>query len=198
MLKKSFITIFSLLMLGAFFFNCDTGVEMSPAQGTIRVTFQSDPADTTIEIVEFTFSVSEDDWFGATIFQGKVYNDDQFALLYTSTKSYLLEDVTYNILERENNEYEKFTIFESYVPPGDYNLLQFGVTAEWLELEYFGIPVELPEGADLLVDMYHDFHVSENKVTEINVQISPFKSVVRYRDTFHFTREMEITGVTYY
>lgn len=195
-LKFSHLII--LILLGIILSQCDTGVVESPEPGILRITLQSEPADTTILVINDTFSVSEGDWFGVTITQGKIYTGDNFAILYKDTSSYQIQDLTYNILERENDEYHRFTIYESFVPPGDYDRLQIGVTASLLRLGYFGIPVELPKGASLLIDLDQNFKVYENRrITEIHVQISPFKSVVRYRDSYHFTREMEITGVNY-
>ncbi len=197
--KKQIILHLAIIAsVGIILSQCDTGVVESPEPGILRVTLQSEPADTTIIVISDTFSVSEGDWFGVTITQGKIYNGDYFAILYKDTSSYQIQDLTYNILEQENDEYRQFTIYESFVPPGDYNRLQIGVTANLLRLKYFGIPVELPKGASLLIDLDQDFKIFEDRrVTEIQVQISPFNSVVRYRDTYHFTREMEIVEVNY-
>lgn len=180
------------------FLNCSTGIESSPKPGILRVTLQSDPADTQITVLSRTFTVSEGDFFGVTIFQGKVYSGERFAFLFKDKNSYRQEDVTYNILERKEGQYALFTIFESYVPPGNYNKLQFGVTGSLVKLGYLEIPVKLPEGTTSMKDLPYEFRVDENQVTEINVLISPFKSVSRYRDSYQFTREMTITGVTYH
>lgn len=201
MRKKHFIIALGLTILyglGIIIIGCSTGVESSPDHGILRVTLQSEPADTFIVIIADTFAVSEGDSFGVTIFQGKVYhNNNTYALLYKDTDSYRTEDITYNIIRKENGEYKKFVIYESYVPPGDYNMLQIGVTASLLKIGNFYIPVKLPQGSDLLIDLFQDFQVRENRITEVNLQISPFKSVLRYRDSFHFTREIKITDIEY-
>jgi len=200
MLKKYFLRACPLILYGLAFiiFSCDTGVESSPDPGILRVTLQSNPVDTFIVIINDTFTVSPKDSFGVTVFQGKAYKDSHFAILYKTPKSYQQKDITYNIVKIENDEYKRFTIFESHVPPFDYDKIQFGITANILKLRNFEIPVQSPENANLFMDLYHNFQVSENRVTEINVQISPFESVHRFRDTYHFIPLLKIVDVKYH
>ncbi|MFZ5518341.1 MAG: hypothetical protein ACOY90_17025 [Candidatus Zhuqueibacterota bacterium] len=193
-----FLQMMAVVLIGILALSCDTGVVESPEPGILRITLQSEAADTTLIVISDTLSVTASDWFGVTITQGKVYNGDNFAILYKDTSSYQIQDITYNILEQENDQYRKFTIYESFVPPGDYDKLQIGVTASLLKLGYFSIPIELPRGASLLIDLNQNFTVfKERRITEVNVQISPFKSVVRYKDSYHFMRMLEIAGVNY-
>lgn len=201
MLKKYFVRVFGLTILcGLVFiiFGCNTGVEISPNPGILRVTLQSDPVDTLIVIKSDTFKVSKKDSFAVTIFQGRAYSGSNFAVLYKSKRSYKQEDVTYNIIRKEDGGYKKYIIFESYIPPFDYDRVQFGITASLLKLKNFEIPVQSPENANLFIDLYHNFQISENRVTEINVQISPFKSLRRYRDAYHFIPDLKIINVKYY
>jgi len=193
-----FLHVMTMVLIAVLMLRCDTGVVESPEPGILRITLQSEAADTTLIVISDTLSVSENDWFGVTITQGKVYNGDYFAILYKDTSSYQIQDITYNILEQENEQYRKFTMYESFAPPGDYDKLQIGVTASLLKLGYFSIPIELPRGASLLIDLDQNFTVfKDRRITEVNVQISPFKSVVRYKDSYHFMRELEITGIKY-
>ncbi|GBE27930.1 hypothetical protein BMS3Bbin03_01863 [bacterium BMS3Bbin03] len=201
MQKKYLMLVLSLFVLsglGLIAFSCSTGVESSPDPGILRVTLQSDPADTFIVIINDTLTVSNSDSFGVTVFQGKVYHDRDFALLFKSTRSYRTEDLVYNIIKRENDTYRKSIIYESYVPPGDYDRLEIGFTASLLKIGNFEIPVNLPKNSNLLLKLPYPFKVFEGSVTEINLQISPFKSVHRYRDSYLFTRVVQITGVHYY
>lgn len=201
MQRESTSQLFHLLVLcglGAAVFGCDTGVEPSPDPGIVRVTLQSNAADTSIVVLGDTFAVSPSDRFDVTIFQGKVFREARFALLFEDTKSYRPEDVTYDVLKRENDEYKKYVIYESFVPPGTYDRLQFGASASLLVLGVFQIPVQLPSDAERLMDFYYSFRVSENGVTEINVEISPFQSVRRFRDSYLFDRQMRIVSVQYY
>lgn len=178
---------------------CTTGVEPSPNPGILRITLQSNPSDTLIVIASDTVTVSEGDRFGVTVYQGKVYSDTNYAFLFADTSSYRLEDQDLNLVQTDSasGEYEQFVLYLSYVPPGDFNRIQFGLTPYYAQVGNLYIPVTLPPGASPLLDLYHDFSVFENRVTEVNIEISPFESVVRYRDSFHFTPVVEIVGVSY-
>lgn len=73
MFKKYFSYLFLLTILigsGASNFSCITGVEPSPEPGIFRVTLQSNPADSFIVIQMDTLTVSKNDWFVVTIYQG--------------------------------------------------------------------------------------------------------------------------------
>lgn len=143
--------------------------------------------------------MGEGDWFGVRVFQGKVYGDTNYAFLFADTASYRLEDQDLNLIEIDTTtgEYQRFVVYLSYVPPRDYDRVQFGITPYSARVGNLYIPVSLPPGTSPLLDLRHDFAVFENRVTEVNVQISPFESVVRYRDSFHFTPVVEIVEVNY-
>lgn len=200
----SVILIFSALVI----YSC-SGVTDSPDHGIVRVIFSSDPADTILIEKSDTFSVSTryDAIFMLKVFQGRIYRDTDFAVLYPTIGSYRQEDEFVNIIALDTlGEYKKYKVFESYVPPGDYNSLEFGVApASEVPLRIvansgktFENPVELPPDVDLLFHFDRNFSVNENKVTQIDVQISPFKSVERYRDVYRLYRIMKITDVHYY
>ncbi len=177
---------------------CSTGVESSSEPGILRITLQSDPADTSIIIVTDTFTVADGDSFGVNFFQSKVYHNNYYAQLYRTTSSYSVETIVINILKRINGEYQKYTLYESYVPPEEYSRVQFGINAEQMRISRLDIPVLLPPDSSLLVDFYQDFKVEENKITEIIFQISPFKSVERFKDVYYFMRKIEIVDVKYH
>ncbi|MEJ2634038.1 MAG: hypothetical protein P8184_01950 [Calditrichia bacterium] len=189
-----------LFVLGAFIFiylGCNTGVESSPTPGILRITLESDPADTSIIIVTDTLHVSDKDGFRIKVYQGKVYHDTAYATLYPTLASNSQEELYYNLIVRENNQYSKFTIFESYVPPQKYDEVQFGIDSDYLKLKNFDmISVETP--TNYFVNLKHDFEVFENKVTEVNIRVSPFKSVSRYKDKYIFEPQMQIADVKYY
>ncbi len=195
---KELVFLLLVLTLGAFLVTC-SNIEPSPGPGILRVTLVSDPSDTTIVIVTDTFTVGESDSFGVTIFQGKVYRDSAYAVLYPTIKSYKQEDITYNLIKRENNQYHSYTIFESYVPPQDYNRLKFGMKATVLKFSNFDeIKVEAPQDSSLFVELEKQFTVYENRVTEVQVMLEPFRSISRYRDTYQFSPRVKITGVQYF
>ncbi len=185
--------LFILLLL-----NCDTGIEPSPDPGILRITLQSDPTDTFIVIVKDTFVVAEKDSFGVTVFQGRAYSGDTYAILYPTLTSYKQQDRIYNIIRREKARYRQFTIFETYVPPGRYHRIQFGLKAHTLKLKNFDeIKVEAPANANPIVTLSVDFRVEQDQITEINLYIKPFQSVQRYRDIYQFIPRLEIVRVQY-
>jgi hypothetical protein len=47
----------------------------------------------------------------------------------------------------------------------------------------------------LLLDIAVNFEVVENRVTEIYLQLKPLSSLVRFRDTYYFIRDVEVLGV---
>lgn len=180
---------------------CSTGVEVSPQPGIVRVTLQSDPGDTSIAILTDMHRVTINDSLDLKTFQSKVYNGDKFAIFFRTTTSYRQEDAIHNVLKLDSSgTYTTFTIYESYVPPGSYDRLQIGITASFMHLEgppTYDISVRLPPEAPPLIDLYQPFQVFESRVTEVNVQISPFKSVSRYRDLYYFNRIVRVTGIWY-
>lgn len=180
------------LTLGA----CETGVEVSPQPGVLRVTLQSHPADTSIVIVREPVRVRDGDQLNATVFQGKAYTaEGRFFILFPNLQSNRQRDETYNILARQGGEYVKHTVFETFLPPDVYERLEFGITASQLRISTFQIPIRLPDGERLLIDLEVPFEIFENQVTEFNVQIYPLQSVTRFRNAFLFNRKIEVAGI---
>jgi hypothetical protein len=201
MINKNYLNLIYSLSIGFICFgliSCQTGVESSPDPGTLRVILQSNPADTSIIIINDTLTISKYDNFRTIVFQGKAYSDTNFAILYPTIHSYRQEDDTLNIIYRENNTYKPYKIFESYLPPGNYTSIAFGLTANLLHINLFDIPVELPPDSPKVVTLPVNFQISQSGVTEIDVQLSPFKSVTRYRDSYYFNRQLKITAVKYF
>jgi hypothetical protein len=186
-------------MAGLVVSSCTTNIEPSPQPGILKVTFQADSADTVIVIQNQTVRISSRDYFGVTIAQGIAYSGDEFAFLYTNPNNYSLAPVTYNIFEwDEDGHYQEFTIFESHVPPRTYQKIQFNMRADQVRVGFFQIPAELPPGASSSRALETSFEIFENRVTEVKIQISPFKSVTRYRDSYQFTPAMKILEVIYH
>jgi len=128
---RFFICILALISL-YLLSGCETGVENSPFPGILRVTLRSDPSDTVLVERSDTFTVNQKypALFMIKVFQGRVYKESNLAVLYRTTSSYRQEDALYNILELDSlGEYKQNTIFESFIPPGDYSSLEFGVNA---------------------------------------------------------------------
>ncbi len=199
-LKSLSIVFIVFLILPA----CDSGIEPSPDPAILRVTLESDPADSVIIVAEDTMYASDGDSMQITVFQGKAYSDTNFAVLYQNLEEFFAEDHKYNILRRENGEFKRYVIFESYIPPGDYTKLQFGITAEYMLLTYgyfiggIGIPMRSPPGMNLLVDLETDYTMKEGRTTEIRLMLKPFQSVDRYRDILRFVPQLNVEEVKNY
>ncbi|MCK4577794.1 MAG: hypothetical protein KAU50_03320 [Candidatus Marinimicrobia bacterium] len=290
MLRKFSITITALLPAlwsSLVFVGCTGPVESSLDPGILRVILQSDPADTSIVVVSDTLTVLPWNSFDVTVFQGKVYSDSNYALLFKDITAYRPEDLTYNVLKmgaiidtatfvgnglndatsggeyygesnvykleivtsgtpdtinvyvddfllitgtpitdtplelifgatitweattghtvgdywtfkaRTTGEYLQYVIYESYVPPIEYDQLQLGITPISLSIGGIGVQVKIPEGRSPMLNLYQDIIVFENKVTEVNLMISPLKSVHRFRDTYHFVPQIEVNVINY-
>ncbi len=223
MFEKSIRTVpvvFVAILLLSGIWSCDTGLETSPDPGILRVSIQSNPEDTSIIIKSDTFSVIQGDSFGVKFFQGKVYNGKKYALLYETTDSYLTEDLVFNVIKRTNDHYKKLTVYESYIPPTSYDRLQIGINANEirvsrvytryqydaegniigsrLDTTTITNPVRLPDDARPLMDFEADFEVKENKVTEVILQLNPFESLDRFKDSYVFSRQISVKDVIYH
>jgi len=229
--------LFWLAVLSLVSISCNTnvtGVDDSPSPGTVRITLRANPSDNYVVERTDTFSVFTPNTslgFYVNIFQGSVFAKDKFAILYTTPKSYMQEDSVYNIFKQNTSQadlkiiagkldsskvnintlsadYTEYTIFESFVPPGNYDKIRFGVnvptdltksrvTLISIKGKVTPIPLELPPDEDILKEFLVDFKVEENKTTQINIIINPFKSISRYKDSYRFSRVMEVNSVEY-
>lgn len=197
-LISSEMLLLSILVLGGIFvWSCKTGIEPSPEPGVVRVTLQSDPADTTLVIVTDTLGLHTYDRFGVTIFQGKLYRDSSYILLFPDLESYRTRDQDFNVLEWDSTTgtYMRYTVYETEVPPGNWDKLEFGMTADQLKIGTFRVGVELPTQADRLMTLAEEITIAEGDTTVINLQIQPFQSVARYGDQFIFNRKVQILSV---
>ncbi len=187
-----------LLVVGVCFVGCSTGVEHSEEFGLLRVIVQSAPSDTAISIVGETLAVDTSDVFQMTFSQGKAYSKGSYAILYHDTLSYRQEDIPVNVLElSEDDAYVPCVVFESFVPPGVYDSLEFGLSARQMTLGEFTIPVQRPQGRAILEILEHDYTVEPEQTTELVVYVYPFTSLQRYQDRYLFVPELEIAEVNH-
>jgi hypothetical protein len=59
------------------------------------------------------------------------------------------------------------------------------------------IKVESSDDDNIFVDLYEKFEVFENSVTEINICLEPFQSIIRYRDSYKFVPVIRISSIVY-
>jgi hypothetical protein len=198
---------------------CTTGVEPSPHPGVLRVTLKSDDLDTNIVILSDTTRFSRYDAFQAWMYSGRIYRGDNYSDLFVNTSIARISSDTVNLLAREwltgvpinirdsvvitaaNSRYRKFVIFEWVVPPGTYDLLQFSLMASEIDTyipKLYINPLLLPPGVGPQVYFPVSFTVQDDRVTQIDLTIAPFKSLHRYQDSFLFDRQMKVAGITTY
>ena len=173
-------------------------IEPSPDPGVLRVQLEHNPADSIIHIGSRDFSFGNNDLFLISVYQGRAHSDSAFFVLYETPTTYFAGENMYNILGRDTSDaLQTVTIFESYLPPGEYTSVEFGMSPEALLLSEgyavggLFIPIEEAPGSSPLVSLELDYEIVENDTTNILVRLSSFQSVVRYRDIFHFAPEIE-------
>lgn len=139
-------------------------------------------------------------YFPQIVFQGRAYQDSLFTILLNSVESYRQSDDTVNVFLRNEttDEFVDHTIYESYVPPGDYTKIEFGLKSSNIYVYPYFVPVALPTDAKPQVSLERNFQVRENTTTEIVVQLKPLQSIERYRDSYFYNRKIEIIDVRYY
>jgi len=187
-----------LLAIGLGSNSCTTGVEKSPLPGYLKVTLQSNPSDSTITIGDQKYSISDKGFLNVTVYQGAIYNDSVFTDIFSNLKEYTFFDHSYNILSLDKQGApKKFVIFDSRIPPGAYDSLRFGLSANSLLIGDFQIPVQLPPDAPQLYGVHFNepLQIKESDTTVVNLQINTFKSVQRYRNSFYFDRKINIKNI---
>ena len=197
---------------------CTTGVEPSPGPGTIRVMIKGVESDTMIVIQSDSSEFSRWDVFDLYLSTGRIYQGDVYSTIYNNPSNERKGSDTVNILAREwldgspitprdtaritpqNSKWISYVIFESYVPPGNYDRLYFALTATEMEIfipKHYLNPVQLPPGVEPGMGFDIPFTVTEGGVTEIYLEIYPYQSLSRYKDAFYFDRQMVVTNVTW-
>jgi hypothetical protein len=195
---------------------CKTAVEPSPEPGIVRVVLKSADADTTIIIQNDTSRFSRWDNFNVVVSQARLYQGDTYSYMYNNPSSDRKSTDTVNILGREwfngvaityldtaqitaaNSRFRKYVIFESYVPPGSYEKFSFALTASEMEIfipKHYLNPVWLPPDVAPSMQFDANITVAERGVTELVLEISPYKSLRRYQDQFYFERKIVVKSV---
>ena len=195
---------------------CKTAVEPSPEPGIFRVLLKAADSDTSIIIQNDTSQFSRWDNFNVIVSQGRLYRGENYAYIYNNPSSARKAVDTVNVLAREwlngvpitfqdttqitpaNSRFSKYVIFESYVPPGTYTKFSFTLTASEMEIfipKHYLNPVGLPPGVTPSLEFIVDMTVNETGVTELELEISPYRSLRRYQDQFYFERQVRVKSV---
>lgn len=216
MFKRSIYIATCYLLLSWVCSACRTGVEPSPNPGILRVTLKANEADTTIIIQNDTSRFSRWDEFNLIVSRGKILRGANYALLYADRSIARVPGDTVNIIKREwlngvpikptdvaeintkNSRYITYVIFESYVPPGEYDSLSFSLSANEILIfvpKVYMNPVQLPPGTTPQMQFPVHITVAEDRLTQVNLEIFPFSSLYRFRDSYLFGRKMMVVSV---
>ena len=173
-----------------------TGVH-SPEPGILRIYLKSADSDSMIVIAGDTVKVGEgaNDFLGLTIAQGRAHADGNFAVLFKGLDEHLELSETYNMIAQENGMYVEFLIFETYLPPATYDSLRIVINADFLLIGTFQIPIVTPSDIGPIATFVQRFSINENRITEVRLQLKPFKSLQRRGDAYHFFRDIEVSEI---
>ncbi len=209
--------VITVLVVVCFLHGCTTGVEPSPEAGIIRVTLKSDDADTVLVILGDSTRFSRVDWFYVVVSEGRLFKGANYADLYRTPSLERISSDTVNLLQRQwldgrlvtpsdplfeipayQTRYAKKTIFEWYVPPGSYDRLQFGLTGIEVFVAIprrFRNPLERPKGVSRILNFPSPITIESGKTTQIDMEIYPFRSIRRFRDSYLFDPQINIERV---
>lgn len=201
LISKSRVSlVLGITMICTILSACDSPVDVSPEPGVFRVTIEPLEADSTFEIAGNILHIGDEDSLHLNIFQGRAYQDTVFSTIYPPPLGVpRQEDRRYNLFARaEDGGPKRHTIFETHLPPRDFNRLEFGIRPELMIFDggLFTIPVEIPPGESPMFSIEGDFRILEHDTTEVNLVISPLQSIFRFRDSFRFTPEIEIREIS--
>jgi len=189
-----------LLGIPLIFSSCSdlTKADEKISPGILRVVLESDPADSTISILGVTYGIGEDDSLGINVYQGRAVNvDSSFALLYTNVNSWRQDQHTYNLLKMTDGVLAQHTVFESFVPPGNYKSISMGLEGFHLQVGPYSIPVELKSDLDPVAEFAVDYQMEQSRVTEVHILIEPLSSMTRQLDSYVFSRRARVGTVHY-
>ncbi len=196
---------------------CSTGVESSPNPGIVRVTLKSNEQDTLLIILGDTIRFSRVDHYDVTVGQGWLYRGDKYVVLYANTSIDRIGETYVNLIQRQwldgrlilpsdsvfdvdayKSRYVGETVFEWYVSPGTYDKLQFnlkGFEVFVARPRQFRNPLQLPDGTTAIMNFQQSIQVDAGRVTQIDLEVYPFQSIRRYKDSYLFDRKVKITRV---
>jgi len=215
-MPKRYSLFVPAIILAGVLLSCRTSVEPSPEPGIIRVTLKGADWDTCIIIQNDTSKFSRWDKFDVMVSQGRLYQGEIYAYLYNNPSSARKASDTANILAREwldgtpittgdataitpaNSRFRKYLVFESYAPPGTYDNISLSLVAYEMEIfipKHYLNPVMLPPDVAPSIDFPGTYTITENGVTEVELELAPYQSLVRYQDMYYFERKIAVVDV---
>jgi hypothetical protein len=161
----------------------------SPGPGYLQVVIKPDVADTILIIAGDTVSVveSRQDSLALAVSQGNAYRGQDFASLFRNLGDYLQRIEMYNPIRESGGKYQPLMIFHTYLPPANYDSLKFSLTASYLQIGYYEIPLAAVEGAGDFVVFKQPFRIDEGKTTVITIHLKPLASLTRVGDSYQYS-----------
>ena len=171
----------------------------SPGPGYLEVVIKSDDADSMLVIAGDTVTVTEGstDSLALSVSQGHAFRGQDFAALYRNLNDYLQKTETYNPIRKVGGTYPPLMIFHSYLPPANYDSLKFSLTANYLQIGFYQIPLSPVEGASEFVVFTQGFRIDEGKTTVITLHFKPLTSLTRVGDTYQYSWIFDLVEIAY-
>lgn len=195
-------TSFHFLIVFVLLASCTNSIEPSPEPGRLRLILAHAATDSSIIIGTETLPLSLRDSLEVKTFQGKAYQGDNHWVLYETPTTEWAGEITYNILSRNpSGELNRLTIFDYFLPPGDYSYFEFGVSSSYLLLTHgyvyggVGIPIEPKPDSSPIETFETGFNIISGEITEISLEMASFQSLARFRDVFQFSPQIEIISI---
>lgn len=173
-----------------------TGIN-SENPGIVRIYMTSDETDDHIIIAGDTVWVGEgvNDSLSLLIGQARAFRDSSQAVLFNTLEDYQEFNFVYNIIKLENNHYKSYKLFESYLPAATFDSLLISIDGDWLQIGYYQFTLALPPDETPLLTFRQRFNINPGRVTEIYMELKPFQSMVRVKDTYVFLRDISINQI---
>jgi hypothetical protein len=198
---RRFISLWSLILIFPLWLTCSSEYDLvgvnSPEPGLVKIFIQADEAENYTIIAGDTMRVVQGDSLALQIAAGRAYRGSDYAILYKKLSDYREISKTVNVLQREQGTFAEKQIFETWLPPARYDSLKIYITADFIRLGYYEIPIVTASEASSFIRFDSSFMIYENKTTEIHLLIEPFSSLVRVGDSYHFQGKIAISRISY-
>ena len=171
----------------------------SQGPGILQVIMKSDDADSILVIAGDSARVTEGsgDSLALSVSQGRAFRGADYATLYGSLQDYLQLIKTYNPIRKQSGTYQSLLLFQSYLPPANYDSLTFELNASYLQIGYYQIPLSPVQGAGDFVTFIQSFRIEEGRTTVVTLHVKPLSSLVRVGDSFQYSWIFDLVQITY-
>jgi hypothetical protein len=171
----------------------------SPRPGILQISLGSDDADNLLVFAGDSVRTQEGsaDSLALSVGQGRAYRGQDFAILYKSLADYLEVTKTINPLRMRDGKYAEHLIFETTLPPAVYDSLKIGLTADFLQIGLYQIPLSPRPGEDEFVRFAQTLRIEEGRTTRVRLMIKPLASLQRVQDSYECSWIIELREIQY-